>query len=345
MRAARGRLRVDERGLRAGLVSVDDRHRGFAEACAACSLRRRCRGVFAGYLARRGAAGWPVSREVPNSFNWEPQGRRAAVAAPVPRAGRSPRAADPRIFVRTGPGTVRRHAATTRTSDETIRAATQADSRSTSTWPGAGGHRLPRELRHLRLAAACPLPRAGCAAAFERDRTRRSARPGDGLANPPLARGNGAGRRLRIGAVPRDSAAVRAGRLRYTGLDPRGATGPRAPGFELIRGTLEAYRRGPPFDTVMSLRSVNHLRDARAAGAQLAALTAPGGRTGRAEGGVFGSLRPAGLLERIPKRDDLPFEHRLNLNRRGGASVRRGRPGETSRSDPPIREAHCGFST
>ena len=85
MRAARGRLRVDERGLRAGLVSVDDRHRGFAEACAACSLRRRCRGVFAGYLARRGAAGWPVSREVPNSFNWEPQGRRAAVAAPVPR--------------------------------------------------------------------------------------------------------------------------------------------------------------------------------------------------------------------------------------------------------------------
>ncbi|MBI5500688.1 MAG: radical SAM protein [Deltaproteobacteria bacterium] len=314
---------------------VDDRHRGFAAPCAGCSLRRRCRGVFGEYLARRDAAELrPVSRPVPNSLNWAPaaaEERLSLRACPVRAGRRAPPDPVRGIFVRTGPGRVRRHEAATRDfSDETLRTATRVQEQVYLEPSGAVlVTDFARELRRLRLAPTCrPCPaRPLCGGVFERAPGASFRRARELLARI-LRSLSGSVLDVGCGLAPYRAAlepAVRAGRLRYTGIDPGGGAARPAPGFEFVRGTLEGFRpRGAKFDTVMALRSFNHLRDARRAMAKLAALAAPGGRVVLAEDVVFGVVRPPGGLEPVLVRDDLPWEHRLNPSVEEAALLARG---------------------
>jgi MoaA/NifB/PqqE/SkfB family radical SAM enzyme len=314
---------------------TDDAHRAFGEVCAACSLRRRCRGVFREYLASRGEGELrPVSRAVGNAFNWLPAGapERLSPRACAVRAGRRP-PPDPirGIFVRVRPGWVRRHEAPTRDfSDETLRVATREEEqvyRHEGTGPLVTD--FERQLRRLRSAPACrrcPMrPRCGGVFAASPESPFRRARA---LLARLLRRLRGSVLDVGCGTTPyRDalSPAVRSGRLRYLGLDPLAEPVPDAAGFTRVRGTLERFRlRGPPFDTVMALRSLDHLPDLGGALRRMAALTAAGGRVILAEDVVFGTVRTSPSLARILDRDDLPFEHRRNPTVDEAAAVARG---------------------
>lgn len=311
---------------------VDDRHRAFADVCRVCSLRRRCRGVFVEYLAHRGAAELrPASRAVSNSFHWVPAPRDERLdprACPI-RAGRRP-PPDPirGILVRTGPRRARRHETATRDfSDETLRRAVREQEQVyAAAGPGPLVTDFAAQLRRLRLAPACrrcPARRL-CGGLF-------AARPGPAFARAQaildrLLRGlHGTLLDVGCGSAPYRAAlapAVRAGRLRYLGLDPQAPAGRQAPGFEFLRGTLERFRRsGPPFDAALALRSLAHLPQPERSLRRLGALVRPGGTLLLAEDVVFGLVRDAASLRRVERRDDLPFEHRTNLTVEEAAAI------------------------
>ncbi len=303
---------------------VDDRHRAFADACRGCSLRRRCRGVFVEYLARRGAAELrPVSRAVPNSFNWVPAPRDERLeprACPI-RAGLRP-PPDPLrgILVRTAPDRARRHQTPTRDfSDETLRVAVREQQQ---TYAAPGAARLvtdfAAQLRRLRLAPSCRRcpTRPLCGGLLE-ETPGPAFRRVQSLLDRRLRRLAERVLDVGCGTAPYRSAlepAARAGRLRYLGLDPRPPRGPAAPGFEFRRTTLDRFHRsGPPFDAVLALRSLAHLPRLERALRRLAGLTRAGGTVLLAEDVVFGIVRDAPALRRVVSRNDLPFEHRTNL--------------------------------
>lgn len=288
---------------------VDDRHRAFAGACRSCSLRRRCRGVFVEYLAHRGSAELrPASRPVSNSFNWVPAPRDETLdprACPI-RAGRRP-PPDPirGLLVRTAPGRARRHAAPTRDfSDETLRAAVREQEQVYA--PGDGRSRITDfavQLRRLRLAPDCRRcpTRPLCGGLFAA-RGGPAFRRAQAILDRRLRRLRGMLLDVGCGSAPyRHSLepAVRAGRLRYLGLDPQAPRGGRATGFAFRRGTLDRFPAPDrPFDAVLALRSLAHLPRPERSLRRLAALVRPGGTLLLAEDVVFGLVRAASSLRR-----------------------------------------------
>jgi len=311
---------------------VDDRHRAFARVCRACSLRRRCRGVFVEYLARRGAAELrPVSRPVSNSFHWIPARRDEPLdprACPI-RAGQRPPPDPVRgLLVRTAPGRARRHATPTRDfSDETLRVAVREQEQ-----VYAPGDERPRitdfaaQLRRLRLAPACRRcpTRPLCGGLF-------SARPGpafrraQAILDRRLRRLRGTVLDVGCGSAPYRhalEAAVRTGRLRYLGLDPQVPRGGPTGGFVFRRGTLDRFPAPErPFDAVLALRSLAHLPHPERSLRRLAALVRPGGTLLLAEDVVFGLVRATPSRRRAIRRSDLRFEHRANLTLDEAAAI------------------------
>ena len=297
---------------------VDDRNRDFAAACASCSLRRRCRGVFKQYLKHRGADELrPVELFSPNSFNFAPQAepeeldpRSCSILAgevhpPDPVRG---------IALEEQPGRIRRYAADTRDfSDETIRHVVRdlgqvyLDRSEQAELTDFAG-----ELEKLFLAPTCTVcpKRPLCGGVWQQgpDSSFEKARKVlSGLLSGLE------GRVLEVGSGPRpDTGAY--GRLEeYLGIDPRAAEAEPAPGVKLVATTLEGFDyAGPPFDAVVAVRSLNHLGSLAGGLAKLVDLTAAGGRLLLAEDVVFGTLRSREKLARVESRSDLPFEHRFN---------------------------------
>ena len=311
---------------------VDDRHRTFADACRTCSLRRRCRGVFVEYLARRDAAELrPASRAVSNAFNWVPAPRDEPLdprACPI-RAGRRPPPDPVRgVLVRTAPGRARRHDAPTRDfSDETLRVAVREQEQVyAAPGPASLVTDFARELQRLRLSPVCRRcpARPLCGGLFERT-SGPAFRRVQALLDRRLRRLAGSVLDVGCGSAPYRNAlepAARAGRLRYLGLDPRPPRERPVPGFEFRRGTLDRFRRaGPPFDAVLALRSLAHLPRLERSMRRLAGLARAGGTVLLAEDAVFGIVRDAAALRRVVARADLPFEHRANLTLEEVAAV------------------------
>jgi MoaA/NifB/PqqE/SkfB family radical SAM enzyme/SAM-dependent methyltransferase len=310
------------------LHPVDDDNRSFGRACAGCSLKRRCRGVYSTYLQRRGEAELaPVLRPVPNSFDLVADPRAAAAeesldlrSCPI-RAGRRP-PPDPirGLLLRSGPGRARRLWADGRDfSDRTLRATLRQREQ---VYLDRGGcpalDDFPAQLERLELAAACRRCRRRpvCGGLFRRSRGSGFEREIQRLA-AWLAGLRGSVLDVGCGSGPYLDAlrpALAAGRLHYLGVDPQATPGQREPGVRLERSAFEDFRwDGPPFSTVIALRSLNHLPDPAAALARMAALLEPGGRLLLVEDVVFATIRPAELLARVRARDDLPFEHLHNL--------------------------------
>jgi len=305
---------------------VDDRNRGFGEGCAECSLRRRCRGVFSTYLARRGARELaPLQRPVSNSFNLAPLGGPEPLrlsTCPI-RAGLRP-PPDPirGCLLRRGRGRAQRLAVVGEDfSDRTLERALgdrgqvyEVRTRALTPDDFAG------QLRRLVRAPGCRrCPRRPlCGGVLQPD-----ARDGFGRARRELAGllGQVRGRVLDVGCgqVPVQRAfarALRAGQLDYLGLDPDlPADAPELPGLPRRRAAFEACRlRAGRFDWVLALRSLDHLRSPAAALRRMARLLAPaGGRLLLAEDVVHGLVRSAARMARVAASSELRFEHRFNV--------------------------------
>ncbi len=314
---------------------IDDRHRTFGERCLSCSLRRRCRGLYTQYLIRRGEEELtPLSRPVPNSFNILP------VAEPEPfslrlcpiLSGRVPPPDPIRGLLVGGPGRGRaqRHRIDTRDfSDETLRRSIRkleqvyfdrADDLLLSDLSG--------QLERLGLAATCrrcPLLR-NCGGFWRPDRRPAFLQVGAYL-DDVLAGLTGGLLDVGCGLTPYTEAllpAVRAGKLNYLGIDPAGSEAPGPDGLKRVRTSLEEFSwPGEPFDTVMALRSLNHLSEPIESLRKMAALARRGGRLILAEDVVFGTVRQTEKCRTIESRTDLPFEHLANLELEEAATLAR----------------------
>lgn len=309
--------------FQAGWYPVDDRNRVFGEGCQSCSLRRRCRGVFKQYLKQRGADELrPVSRLSPNSFNFAPVSEPEALSLdscailtgqshpPDPVRG---------IAFEEEPGKVVRFAATTRDfSDETIgHVVRDLGQVYLDRAEHAELSNFASELEKLSLDATCDTcpKRPLCGGVWRIGPDSSFGRARD-IVSGLLA--GLEGRVLEVGCGPRPDtsafqSALGAGRLEYLGIDPRAATGETAAGVKLVSTTLEDFNwTGPPFDSVVALRSLNHLRSFPEGISKLVDLTAQGGRLILAEDVIFGTVRSREKIARVESRSDLPFEHRSN---------------------------------
>ncbi|HSA24831.1 MAG TPA: methyltransferase domain-containing protein, partial [Myxococcota bacterium] len=306
---------------------VDDRNRGFGGRCAGCSLRRRCRGGFLTYLARRGERELrPVSRQAPNSFNLSPVGPPEALrlSACAIRKGRRP-PPDPihACLVMRAPGTAQRHVVrgrdfSDRTLERTLREEPQVY---LDLARGLVPEDFAGQLRRLVPASTCiRCPRrplcGGCLRPDARDGFSRARR----LLDVWLHQVRGHVLDVGCGQVPIQGAlarALEAGALDYLGLDP--GLPPDAPGlagFSRRRTRFEAWRwSGRPFDWVLSLRSLNHLRSPSRAITRMASMLAPhGGRLLLAEDVLFGLVRSAQKTQAVEDHPGLPFEHLHDLD-------------------------------
>jgi hypothetical protein len=299
---------------------VDDRNRTFGDECVDCSLRRRCRGIFGQYLKHRGAEELhPVSRPSPNSFNFAPDGEPESLevdSCPI-LAGQKPPPDPVRgIALADEPGRIRRlHAASRDFSDETIRHVVRdlgqvyldraSDLQLTD---------FSSELGKLVLSATCrACPKRVLCGGVWKERPGSSFEKAQNIVSGLLAGLEGSVLEVGCGREPDTSAyqpALREGRLRYLGIDPR-ASGDD-PG--ILKTTLEDFEwTGPLFDCVVALRSLNHLVSAREGLSKMTALMAAGGRLILAEDVVFSTVRSEERIREIQARDDLPFEHRSNF--------------------------------
>jgi MoaA/NifB/PqqE/SkfB family radical SAM enzyme len=302
---------------------VDDSNRGFGSTCLRCCLRRRCRGVFLPYLGKRGEHELrPLSGHASNSFNLEPARApedldpgRCAI-----RAGHRP-PPDPirEILVLDRENQAQRYVVSGRDfSDETLQHAIRdlgqvyklRDKKLVSDDFATDLHRmeLAGECRNCPLRPLCggiwkAADSAPFALALEWIADRLST-----LTGTVLDVGCG---RLSYRSLLQP--AVGDGSLSYLGIDPAPPEDPPT-GFRIERAGFENFRwTGPPFDTVLSLRSLNHMSSPQDAVEKMAALTAPGGRVILVEDEVYGLLRTPATMQQVRSRGDLPFEHRVNL--------------------------------
>ena len=113
--------------------------------------------------------------------------------------------------------------------------------------------------------------------------------------------------------------AIQAGRLRYTAVEPDPAalerTAEALPEATLVRGVGEALPLADACaDSVLLLRSVNHLRDLRQGLREALRVLRPGGTLVLVDNVAFGLLRTPAQLERAHaiSVSDTPFEHYRN---------------------------------
>jgi pyruvate-formate lyase-activating enzyme/SAM-dependent methyltransferase len=114
------------------------------------------------------------------------------------------------------------------------------------------------------------------------------------------------------------AAAARAGRVRYTGIDPRPGRRRLPPGMRLLRRRVEDFRApDASFDAVLVLRSYNHIRRPSVAFPKLRRLLRPRGRLIVVDGTAFGLL-----LARLPAQARPgQFEHYRNHDSRQARSL------------------------
>jgi MoaA/NifB/PqqE/SkfB family radical SAM enzyme len=251
---------------------VDDANRSFGDRCRACSLRRRCRGVYRQYLIIRGEGELrPESRPVSNSFNFEPQDRPITLDlenCPI-RAGMKPPPDPVRgILASKGNGSFRYHRAPTRDfSDATINYSVRELSQ---VYRSLSGDRpepdIKRDLERLSLATACPdCPvRSLCGGAWEP----AGAEPGfkllDERLHAMLSALSGSVLDIGCGRAPYLSAladGLRRGAVRYLGIDPGEGPEHLPDGARFLRSTFADFEwTEPPFD---NLRPGLHRQDGR----------------------------------------------------------------------------------
>ncbi len=308
----------------AGFYPVDDAHRGFGRRCARCSLRRRCRGVFKTYLDRRGEDELrPVSRAVSNSFQIVSDGapeRFRVTACPV-RAGREPPPDAVRgLLIQSKPGWARRARVDTRDfSDQSLRMALRDRGQAYLPAPELDqATDFASQLTRLELAATCGrCPRRDVCGGFHRASTRPAFEAARRLLDQRLGSLSGQVLDVGCGAAPYATAfepALVAGQLEYVGIDPSLPAARTEGARTLLPQRLESFDwRGEPFDAIVALRSLNHLRDPLVGLRKMAALVKPEGRVLIAEDVVFGLVRTETQAARIAARPDLAYEHHLNL--------------------------------
>ena len=299
---------------------VDDKNRSFGDRCRACSLRRKCRGVYRQYLISRGEEELrPESRPVSNSFNFEPQADPVTLDpenCPI-RAGRAPPPDPVRgILASTAAGRFQYHWAPTRdfsdaTISRSVREISQVYRSRSSDRPVED---IGSDMQRLALAAPCrncpqrPLcggawQPAGEGTGFERFNRRLA-----GL----LASLTGSVLDIGCGRAPYLNELT--GSVEYLGIDP--GEGPRhlPEGARFVSSTLEEFDpAGKTFENLLVLRSINHLASPDKTIRKIATLTAAGGRVLFSEDEVFGVVRDRQALEVIRSGSGLPFEHLLNL--------------------------------
>ncbi|MCY1068698.1 radical SAM protein [Nannocystis sp. RBIL2] len=260
------------------LFPVDDDNKRHPPACAGCSLRGGCPGLYRGYHDVHGDGELrPVTdRARANSFNYTLEAVHEAPEATCPLRqgplGVTPWERGRHLFVRRGPAIARYRADTRDFTDEEI-AAVKHDLGQVyvDAARGPAPQDFARELVPLArspLCADCP-HLSSCTGMFEpvfEDIFTRD----DAVVRARLAELTGDVLDLGCGDAPYlDVLAPRiaAGAIRYTGVDPDAAALARLrarlpPGAELEVGDAEALELGERrFDAVTILRSYNHLRD------------------------------------------------------------------------------------
>ena len=310
-----------------GWHPIDDRHRTHAPVCLECSLRRKCRGVFRGYLERRGPHELrPIKRAGPNSFNLI-RGHSSEPLVPsrcAIRAGYRPPPDPVRgLLLSYKKGRVFRcQVESFDFSDETLSAAI-------GDWEQiyrlAKGRLVPqdfsKDLQKLvphNECRRCPCYRQQCPGLYQPEE-RPSFSQAEGILGTELGRLSGNVLDVGCGSMPYLHALEplgRQGRLRYLGIDPRPGRLPRRDRSwaRVVKGSLGLSRLSRQrFDAVLALRSLAHLPSLRKSLERLAQLTAPRGTLLLADDVVFGLERLPDDLKRLKASRRLAFEHYRTL--------------------------------
>ncbi|MCB9572031.1 MAG: radical SAM protein [Kofleriaceae bacterium] len=306
---------------------VDDKNKlQPAEACAGCTLRGACPGLYRGYHEVFGAGELrPRTTGLrSNSFNYTLEAAvrpSADGGCPVLRIGVTPWDRGRHLFVGNGDKIARFRADTRDFSDDEL-AAIKHDAGqvyldvSTKPAPDDFATDLVKLARSPRCAP-CP-ERAGCTGLFEPVADEVFTRD-DAIVRGWLAglRGDvldvGCGGGGRYDALLGDLAA--AGTIRYVGVepDPGHAAAIRAarPWAEIRAVALEDLDGDGRYDHVLALRSWNHFADGAAALARLVALARPGGVVTIVDNVAFGLVRTRGQSARA-EAGPARFEHHRN---------------------------------
>lgn len=306
-------------------VPVDDVLKVHTERCTDCSLRGACPGLYQGYYEARGdAALSPVTdRPRSNSFTFTPERdvpRPPGAPCPIEADGTRPYDRGRTLFLRLR-DRMRLYRTETRDfSDAELLATKETFGQ---LYADVSRKLAPDDFeRDLRLLVrsgeceACPA-RDGCPGAWEiasghvfRESERAVREALGRLSGRVLDVGAGEARYLDALAT-----LVREGRVRYVALDPdagrldllRG----RLPEAEAVVGSLEDAPLVGPFDHVLLLRSLNHLRDPALGLRRIVELVRPGGSIVVADDVPFGVLRDR-THARAAERGPAAFEHWRN---------------------------------
>ena len=275
----------------------DYHNRAKAAVCFDCALCESCPGVFQGYLERpQPPALRPVVRPGSNSFVFAKTGASLPLPAGPRRCPAGAAPADTVFLASRG----RLWAYRTAPADFSP-AEIAATVRLGQLYTTRRGKHMAlhhgRDLIKLR-------PAASCSACARRDGCSRILRPSPqnvfaplesilerivrGLRGDVLEVGCGAVRFLMILA-----AAARAGRLRYTGIDPELPKKRVPAGMRLVQSDIESFSApDASFDHILVLRSYDHIRLPSVAFPKLRRLLRPGGRLTVVDGTAFGLLLP-----------------------------------------------------
>lgn len=295
-------------------------------ACRGCALRGRCPGLYLGYHERHGAAELRPVRGRPqsNGFHWKLEGMVVGGQpgrCPVLDLGVTPWDRGRHLFVRNGERVARYRSDTgdftdAEVADVKLRLGQVYLDRSRKDAPDD----FARQLVQLRRSPSCqPCPeRERCTGLFEPLLENVFARDDAhlrrllaGLEGDVLDVGCGEGPYAEVLA-----GSARAGRLRYTGLEPEAgraaALRARWPWTRVVVGRAEEAELEPgSLDHVLLLRSWNHLRDPAAALDRLLAALRPGGTLLAVDNVAFGLVRTRAQAER-GERSTATFEHYRN---------------------------------
>lgn len=305
---------------------VDDSNRTHSPKCTGCSLAKRCKGVYKTYLEHSGDHELkPVGTSVSNSFDL------IEVSPPLffdedscqVLSGEYP-PADPvrELFVRKDEQVLIRYYADSKDfSDKTIGITLQ---RRQQVYLFEEDSPAPedfaRQLLRLTKSPTCKVcPKThDCGGIY-----RRSEEDGFKIFSKylygVLSRLRGKVLDIGCGYAPYMRSLeplIKAGSLQYVGLDP-GPLLDRLPGEgkEFFNCSFESFEPPTePFDSIISLRSLNHLDHPVRAMSKMKDMLGPSGMIVVAEDVVFSLVRPRAKLEKARLSHELEFEHKFNLD-------------------------------
>ena len=311
---------------------VDDRNRSHGQGCVACSLAKKCKGVFKTYLEISGDHELkPVHSPVPNSFDlveispnlpFDENNCQVLTNSYPP--------ADPvrGLFIAGDSGTIRQyHTYCTDFSDLTIQTCLHERNQVyLFDTPSPAPTDFETQLRRMEKTHTCiHCPRSSeCGGIF-----RLSEKNGFKIVTDFLKKSLGElrGRILDIGCgnspyLEFMEPTIQAGKLQYIGLDSSVSEKHSGDNKQFILSSFESFEPpADPFDAILSLRSFNHLNDPIESLARIKDMLRPGGRIILAEDVVFSLVRPRENLEKTHSSEDLHFEHKFNLDSEDVCSI------------------------